>query len=73
MSADNYDEDGLMKLAIAVIEQARLDYKSLTEQGCYTSARIIADRDSRGLIGFILEWLNLSKDTFFDMINSGEI
>lgn len=73
MQVSNYDDEGLMNLAIAIIDQARDDYKSDIEDGYIVMARILADRDSRGLIGYILQWLGLSKDTLFDMVDSGKI
>lgn len=58
------DENGLINLATALIEQAKHDYDVLIENGDYPNAKYMADRDSRGLIGYILSWCTDDPEYF---------
>lgn len=49
-------KEGVMLLSAAIIEQAQEDYSNQLEYGSYTQARITADRDSRGIVGYILAY-----------------
>ena len=50
------DDYGIINLAIAIIEQAKADYNDFISNGDDIEARVVAERDTRGLVGLILEW-----------------
>lgn len=56
------NDDGIINLAVALIEQAKEDYDDFISNGDDIEARVIAERDTRGLIGFILDWTVNDKE-----------
>lgn len=54
MRLDIYDEKGLMRLAETLVSNARQDYDDRIKSHDFLSARMLADEDSRGLVGIIV-------------------
>ena len=54
MRLEEYDERGLMNLAEALVSRAREDYDARIKSHDFLSARNLADKDSRGLVGYIV-------------------
>lgn len=54
MRLEEYDERGLMNLAEALVSNAREDYDARIKSHDFLSARSLADKDSRGLVGYIV-------------------
>ena len=52
----SYTDEGIFNLAYAILEDATQDCMAAIEAGDYITARIIADRDSRGIVGLILNY-----------------
>lgn len=50
------DNDGIINLAKALVTQAREEYNNSIECENYLDARIRANMDSRGIVGYILGW-----------------
>lgn len=66
MSEQYYsNRDGLVSLAVELVNQARRDYYNRIEDGDYIGARILAERDSRGIIGYILAWATNDNQYLF--------
>lgn len=64
-----YDDDGILKLAVAVVESAKEECMACVTCGDFIAARIIADRDSRGLVGWICEWACGNRNAILDEVN----
>lgn len=54
MRLEEYNEDGLMNLAAALLACARQDYDARIKSHDFLSARLQADYDSRGIVGYIV-------------------
>lgn len=63
---DKYiNDEGIINLITAIIEQARDDYHNNIIQCDFFEARRIADMDRRGLVGYILSWTLNDSDYLF--------
>lgn len=51
-----YDDDGILRLAIALVKASRDECMAYVRYGDYIGARVIADKDARGLVGHICKW-----------------
>lgn len=67
-----YDGDGLVKLCYALLENAIREYEFSISCCNYSRARITALKDSKGIIGNILEFIGLDKEYFLNKINEAE-
>lgn len=53
---NNYVDEGVINLAAAILREARDEYKAHLDICNDLQARICAERDSRGIVGRILEY-----------------
>lgn len=53
---NEYTDEGVINLAIAIMETAREDYESYLNVCNDIQARILAKVDSKGIVGAILEY-----------------
>lgn len=59
------DDEGIINLIVAIIEQAREDYNDNIIRCDFFEARRLADMDRRGLVGHILSWTVNDSDFLF--------
>lgn len=57
-----YTDDGIINLAIAIIEQAVEDYQNHLDVCNDLQARLCAKADSNGILGYILGYATGDKD-----------
>lgn len=63
-----YTDEGLINLAEALVRQARYDYDSMIADGYDIDARVIAEQDTRGIVGYIVAWVCNDKDYLFNEV-----
>lgn len=63
-----YTDEGLINLAEALVRQARYDYDSMIADGYDIDARVIAEQDTRGIVGYIVAWACNDKDYLFNEV-----
>ena len=63
------DDDGIINLAVRLVHDSREECMASIRAGDYIGARIIADKDSRGLVGLICDWACNDKKALLKEIN----
>lgn len=63
-----YTDEGLINLAEALIRQARYDYDCMIADGYDVDARVIAEQDTRGIVGYIVAWACNDKYYLFNEV-----
>lgn len=63
MRLDVYNEEGLINLASALVSNARQDYDIRIKSHDFLSARMLADSDSRGLVGIIVGYATGDRES----------
>ena len=69
MSTEEYTDEGILNLAYALISQAKEECMASVRAGDFINARVIADRDSRGIVGKILQFATGSSSFLEECIN----
>ena len=69
MPVEEYRDEGLLKLAEALVKNAKEDCMSSIQAGDFIRARIVADMDQRGIVGKIVGFATQGQMTFEDIIN----
>lgn len=63
-----YTDEGIINLAEALIRQARYDYDCMIADGYDIDARIKAEQDTRGIVGYIVAWACNDKEFLFNEV-----
>lgn len=66
----DYVDEGVINLAIAIINEARAEYEAHLNVCSDLQARLCAERDSRGIVGYILEYATGDKQFMLKQVEN---
>ena len=69
MSIEDYTDEGILSLAEYILKRSREECMTSIEVGDYINARVIADRDSRGIVGKILQFCTGDSKALYNYID----